>query len=504
MIPFWRGSLRTITVFSLIVWAVCDLWAGKISIGTGDKFRGLELSGLQATADRDGTMALRLADNRYRQTANTDLLLHFDSLPGNSRSWRQNNYLIDSSETPLDRSAPRSGSGCARYVLPSHRTLLKAQRGSLLAETADLGSFTFEFFIYPYSIASAEVVFSHYGTWMNRSGKAVSGGIRCLFHRGRIRWEFVRFFRDADRKMYRTVIQTPQSVALREWSHIAVSFNHFTGKLVLRVDGEEQAVQWTTDTGSYGGSPLIPAFHPRLKQAAVIGGSFRGKLDEFRISSTARTGFRINRYFDKPGSAVSPVYDLKNGLAALKRVSWSAETPSGSAVLMEYRLAPRPFRRNDKTHKWIRVANGQSSFSNSQGRYLQWRVKLIGVERGRVTPLLREVNWEYSLPETPIKPLGLKAVAGDGRITLSWLPNMDQISGYMIYIGTEKGEYLLPRTPVTVRLEQLDKDKPRFVLYGLENDRLYYISIRAFVGGDKRRLSQFSAEVFARPSFLLK
>lgn len=503
---FHRGvRVRRVAVLLFILAGLNPVAGGVLSAGRGDGFRGCVLSNVQAVADQDGTRAVRLADNRYRPDANTELLLHFDALRSTRTAWQYGKYTINTSQTPLDFAAPRTGSGCARYVIPSHRTLIQPGRGALLAETQDIGSFTFEFFIFPYSTASEEVVFERYGTWMDAQGRAVSGGIRCLFQEDRLRWEFVRFFRDLRGNMTRVEIETPRSLKLRAWQHIALSFSHFSGKMVLRVNGEETAVRWVTDSGVYGGSPLIPAFHARLSQPAVLGGSFRGKLDEFRISSVARVQFLIHPFVDLPGAVVSAVHDLRNNLAVLDRVDWSADNPAGSAVIVEYRISARPFRRNDAAPAWQRVLSGQRNFQGAaSGRFFQWRARLLGVEQGRFSPVLRDISWSYRLPDTPLAPVGLKAEAGDGRITLSWKPNMDGVAGYMIYLGTEKGEYLHPLTPITVRLEQLDRQNPRYVIYGLENDRLYYIAVRAFVGESSRRLSPFSMEVYARPSFLLK
>ena len=185
-------------------------------------------------------------------------------------------------------------------------------------------------------------------------------------------------------------------------------------------------------------------------------------------------------------------------------ISWRRIQPAGAGVpfCLNTGFSNRFFRQEDAQIPWIRVKSGERRFPEGRrGRYVQWRALLLGADSGRYSPLLSQVALRYSRARKLFRPAGLAAQAGDRRVVLRWTPNMDRIHGYRIYVGTKPGDYLY-RNPIRVPLSAINRSRPEFVVYGLENDRLYYFAITAYDRNGIGHESRFSREVYCRPSFL--
>jgi len=485
--------------------------------GLGDRFQGAAFENLRMVNDNDGTEALRLIDNEAAMDASVDLLLR-----GNSREEMYSPYYaIDAANVIIDTVLPLSGTGSMRFVQPEHRIVLTPRVGALLAETEDMGSFSIDFWIYPNARFDEEEVFSRYGSVVDENGRYVDAGMRIFFRNNRLTLSFRNIFRDTNGN-YRSVdISGETMCVLRQWQHVAFSYDSRTGKLSRLIDGIEDAVIWVCDTGRFGGSPMRAAFPQGFRRNAQIGGGFRGSLDSFRIRRIAWNNLNLGRYSEAPGHVTSRVVDMGTDNARLAAISWEADTPSGSAVFFEYRLSDTIFPANHPSMLWIRarnqseflagalgnpprgaplLANNGAGMEVPRGRYLQWRAILVGSERGRVTPILRSVRLAWDPSYKPQTPIDLRVHTGDRRVLLSWRGNLDRIAGYRIYIGNERGEYMHPDSPIDVPLELVNPRSPEYVLYNLENDRLYYFTVVAYTADGM--LSDFSGEVFARPSYL--
>jgi hypothetical protein len=473
-------------VYALSVW----------ESGMGDRFQGAAFENLRMVRDSDGTEALRLQDNEWQQDASVDLLLR-----GNSREEMYSPYYaIQAEDVIIDTVLPFMGTGSMRFVTPENRIILVPRPGALLAETEDMGSFSIDFWIYPIARYDEEDVFSRQGSVLDVNGRSYDVALRITFRKNRLVLVLRNIFRDAEGRFRDVEISGETMCVLKEWQHVAFSYDSLTGKLSRLVDGKEDGVIWVCDTGAWGGSPLRPAFPKELKRNAQIGGGFRGSLDSFRIRRAAWDNPNLGRFSESPGRVTSRVLDMGTQRARLASLSWDAETPAGSAVFFEYRIADSIFPANHPSLFWIRAKNGNEDVHAKEGRYLQWRATLVGSEQGRYSPLLKSVRLAWNAAYTPQVPVDLKVFPGDRRALLSWRGNMDDIAGYRIYIGNERGEYLHPSSPMDVPLDRVNRQRPEYALYNLENDRLYYFAVAAYTADGMQ--SGFSGEVYARPGEL--
>ena len=491
--------IGSVVVFIVSFAGVLDAQKSWIT-GRGDRFAGCRMQNSGLVRGRDGYFAVRLKHNQY-SGSKAELLLHFNRVR-NRRFPVSGSGSIAAQRVLVDRKRPFSGGGSAFFLWPAHYIDIRPGAGSLFLESTSIGSFSIEFRVYPFSNYNGEELFSRYGPFTLEDGRTLFGGMRCVFHRGRLRWIFRNFFRDTKGRARDVVITSRTRVSVRRWQHLAVTYNHFTGKLAILVNGVEDAVRWLTDSRVYGGTPYLAAFHRNLHTYPRIGRSFRGKMDEFRITRKAVRNFRVRRYLPGRGVVLSPVHDMGSSYSRLNLLEAKVSGRGGSAVLMEYRVSDRIFRKDDDRLPWIRVRNGERRFpSGRRGRYIQWRALLLGADGGRYSPQLSQVVVRYSPARKLFRPVGLIAGAGDRRVVLRWTPNMDRIHGYRIYVGTRPGDYL-HRNPIRVPLSAINRSRPEFVVYGLENDRLYYFAITAYDRNGLGHESRFSKEVYCRPSFL--
>ncbi|GEM_PF-5560779 len=461
--------------------------------GMGDRFIGASLDNLRLVNDTDGTEALRLADNQAEDDDSTDLLLH-----GNKPDdFRVKNYGIDSSSVVIDTILPLFGAGSMRFPGPDTRLLLTPRTGALLGEVTDMGSFTIDFWIWPYSQYDEEDVFSRYGNLLAADGRVLETGMRIFFRNNRLVFLLKNMLHGRGERVHDAELVGQRVSRLRVWQHVAFIYDDASGKLSRQVDGVEDGIVWLTDTGRQGGTPLRPAFLKGFRRQAQLGGGFRGRIEDFRIRRGAWVHSETGRYSTAIGRITSRVVDMGTDNAKMESVSWKSETPAGSAILLEYRISGEIFPADDGEIPWIRLRNPTTGFEIPRGRFVQWRAILVGSERGRYTPVLKSVRLVWDPAWRPDTPVQLTARPGDGRIILRWRANMDRIAGYRIYLGTERGEYLHPDSPIDVPLSRLDPANPSYTLRNLENDRLYYIVVTAYTKDGMQ--SGFSREVHARP-----
>ncbi|WP_036723517.1 S-layer homology domain-containing protein, partial [Paenibacillus forsythiae] len=103
-------------------------------------------------------------------------------------------------------------------------------------------------------------------------------------------------------------------------------------------------------------------------------------------------------------------------------------------------------------------------------------------------PLIVTANQTlYAKWEALKAPTGLKASAGDGKVTLNWTET-EGAEKYSIYAGTASGNYTLPAGSATLATYTFD---------GLSNGTVHYFTVTAWRGGQE---SAKSVEVNAAPA----
>ena len=137
---------------------------------------------------------------------------------------------------------------------------------------------------------------------------------------------------------------------------------------------------------------------------------------------------------------------------------------------------------------------------------------LFGTD-GLYTPTLHKLTVSFEPNMPPIRPILLAAEPVVGGIELKWVRNKEKdITGYNIYYGNRTGYYVGNEPRFVPALDQVSSDKASaleygeigdtrtFVLHGLKNEDVYFVSITAV--DEEGQESDFSRELIARPSNL--
>jgi hypothetical protein len=356
----------------------------------------------------------------------------------------------------------------------------------------------------------------------------------------------------------RIVIGELDPTPLNEWHHHAIHYDSRSGLITLRFDGRESNLYWATADNHEEGKLLEGRFSRHIGVPMTLGDHFLGYIDEFRISKGSRR-YTPGEYVvssradgnitddgipkDDKGSTsgegfiISDVIDLKNRGTKIVSVSWDSEEEMGTALRVFFRVSNEYFapncdyldpnaevdsndyvrgfiawRKTINPQPWVPVRSGEEISIHHKGRFLQWMVVLFGTE-GLYTPALHNLTISFEPNMPPTRPILLAANPVAGGIELKWVRNKEKdLEGYKIYYGNRSGYYVGNEPQFVPAVTQDDPestsalvhqdglDTRTFVLYDLENEDVYFVSITAV--DEEGQESDFSRELIARPSAL--
>lgn len=342
---------------------------------------------------------------------------------------------------------------------------------------------------------------------------------------------------------------------LNEWHHHAMQYDSKTGLITLRFDGRESNLYWATADRQEEGAILEGRFSRHIGVPMTLGDHFLGYIDEFRISRGNReytpgeyvvsgraddetTATRVSATrasSSERGFLISEVIDLKNRGTKINSITWDGEEENGTALRLFFRVSNEYFtpnsdyldpqedpdtddyirsfigwRKTVEPQPWIPVRSGEEISIHNRGRYFQWMAVLFGTD-GLYTPTLHKLTVSFEPNMPPIRPILLAAEPVAGGIELKWVRNKEKdITGYNIYYGNRTGYYVGNEPRFVPALDQVSSDKASaleygeigdtrtFVLHGLKNEDVYFVSITAV--DEEGQESDFSRELIARPS----
>ena len=505
----------------------------------------------------DGRPVYQLQDMTLQERgtgAVHDLVLSFNNSAEKLRNDDSGKYRIRRANFLSARPRGTFGKGCAHFYRKSHRVVVETEESLWLGRCGDLGSFTFEFRFQAASLADM--------TFFSRTG-FLSGsrrGIEIGITNGRVSGKFFQVFEDEKGNRKDIVISSRGKIRPRTWYHGALSFNRLTGKLSLHLNGRESHVRYITEDSIPGSQVLTPSFGHRSKEGqlvcieappAVIGLSFSGYIDEFRIaygdfSAVKEKSAPVHRRYEQvhvekrtpynvEGIITSPVYRFSDTGTRVLLFSWKDKLPQDTFLWMEFRISDHLFYGHDTKITWYRVKKNQRNIymkkapsgNYLRGRYYQWRAHLVPSPDGRFSPRLYNVSLRHQADPPPAVPLFIQVVAaGDEKIVLRWKKNTDSdLGGYRIHYGivpgrfdgiistlkgkvitntTSDGKYVRVTIDNSIINENKERDLRKILSFpGIKNTVLYYFAVSAYdtyrKGTPYSHESQLSKVVSARP-----
>jgi len=508
--------------------------------------------------DKTGTNRYLVSDLTYEKdgiTEKVDNVLSFNKPADRLLQDDTARYKIRYADYILLQNKGELGGGCAQFFRESHRVEMETTSDLWLGRCGDLDSFTIEFRFQSRALVDGSVIFSRIGHFTG--GRQ---GVEILVRNGRVVCQFHDMFEAPDGTRKTISLLKGKQVQPDRWYHFSVSYDRISGRLAKFLNGEEEEVRYITLDGTPCNGPYTAVFGERNDDGAytcldspvaVLGRSFIGLIDEFRITYTHiddlayRTAIALQNYknlgvigrlpYNTEGMITSPVYRFDNTGTGVQLFSWDSLLPEKTFIWFEFRLSDDLFYESDLKPRWYRVTRDQRNMylmKGEDGQYLrgkfyQWRAHLIVSPDGTASPELMNVRMDIKLDTPPTIPQLLQVVeTRDRSIKIKWKKNTDfDLRGYRIYYGVREGQYdgiistvrgkdinnsLSGSNFIEIEIdndiidENRNGDRRRLLTYPLiRNAVLYFFAVSAYdsykAGTPHNHESGLSSPVSARP-----
>ncbi len=440
--------------------------------------------------------SLGLKSSIYEPDKFTDLLIHFDDSGIYDAS---GNYMVESRITTTDmEKVMGNGSGVFRGAEES--VILYPGSESMFSNGLLLNSFSIEFWLKPSGFSEDSALISYQGTLRDKEGELVPQELICSMKNRKLTWEFTNlFYMNGENTNIKLSGLT--SIIPGIWHHHLLRFDSSSGLIEYLVDGELEAVQYSSKSGVEDGSIHFPLISLSGATKLTLGKNFTGYMDEIRVSKSFIQNPVLFRYQGTRGSAVSQIVDLGRLDSKLEKIIVEHEIPGDSAIFFHYNISNKLEDMFDET-KWMDFFPAERLLYNNRGRYLRIKLEIRPDGEEILTPLVSDIQIRYEENLPPLAPAYLHAEGKNSSVILSW-PRMSEpdIEGYLLYYGTKKGEYfgsgaIEGASPLLVP----DKNITSLTVHGLNNGELYHFAIAAYDSAGTKYPGKFSNEITSRPA----
>jgi hypothetical protein len=441
-----------ILLFSLFLLPICALRAEIHEEGTQKSplFRLFRTNGIRIVTDRDRTRDLLLDIPDHHADPDNLLYLDFETKIPAILTDATGHYSIRSSGY-LRTERMRVGTSAAHFSRIDNRVEIEAPAG-VWPNTGILGDFTIETWLHPLFLYRKNEIYKRIGLH-----EGLRRGIDLYIENGVLNCDFLNLLHDTAGEVYTYRLSSRSRIKTDEWVHLAVSYEASTGRLNLLINGKEERVLHAKD----GGQIFEMYFHPKDRSPMLIGSTYSGILDDFRIIQRAtheepnpvHTSYEPLKFdpvslttTQRSGSVLSEVIALTP--SRYGRLTYKSEEPAGSVLNFWVRYSDRNFAPDtpESTLRWNRIEKSTDDIPPFS--YIQWRAELKADPNGLSTPVLKEVSLKYRAVQMPAPPTELRVIpelTGNGRVCLEWRNNpeimLNNNGAYSIYYGIRPGEY---------------------------------------------------------------
>ena len=188
---------------------------------------------------------------------------------------------------------------------------------------------------------------------------------------------------------------------------------------------------------------------------------------------------------------------LSNG-SMINSIDTIMNVPEQTSIEYFIRSGDNYYNWTSEYPEWKPFESGQE-LNAITGLYFQISAVLYPDGNGHTSPSITQMTINYAELDPPLPPHSVRAVAGNGCVTLNWSFSVDDTTGgYYIYYGNRPGEYL-GRVAVEGASPIKVGNTTSYTVTGLENGKIYYFAIATWSALDDRIVGNLSKEVYARP-----
>ncbi len=451
-----------------------------------------------------GGQDVMLAQDESEITSLYDLYLGFDD--GDFT----NNYITIKNTYETNFLQRRKGKHSAKFISGGNSIMLFPTDESILKKNlSGTQNFTISFQLFPYRIGEGtQRIVAYEGFFTDELLGNQSVGFTITIENGVIYYHFENFFMDSEGTHYSFTLREKEPVVDVKWEMHTVVVDSANNVIKVYRNNEEQDIVFIRQNRKFNGNQLYLSdrFREIKNIPLTLGQNGVFSLDEFYIYKEAITNF-MEHTPNKKLFFETEVFNVSKNTSYLYEMDVSASSQKENYRLA-YRFNDRFFLPDNKTIPWVYVDTAKKNFppSYKTGKFLQWRVEYFTpTQASDEIFYIDNIFANYKETTNPGTIKINHIIARDGSIEISWrtLPS-DLIESYEIYYGYAPNNYFgkaefSPESPISINIEKSSVSHDvQYTLEGLDNERPYYISIRAKdVYG---QYGSFSPEIVSRPS----
>ncbi len=456
-----------------------------------------DVSAMEGVTSHPGKKAypdMVLQGSRYRVDKDTDLLIHFDTGINDATD----RYGTDPGTIRISRRFTAMGRGSGIFTNDGQGIQLIPKKDSYFAPGNTGDSFSMEFWLNPAYAADNEEIISFRSSRKNRKDQIVPQEVTCYIEGRKLKWSFKNFFFDPVKFTSSVTLEGQDSIIPDEWHHHMLVFHSSNGLLEYYMDNKLEGITYATASGTDDNAPLVPVVGTIIQGSFHLGKNFTGFMDELRIEKKIVKNPVLSEFQNDSGSFTTTLFDMGRGGSELEKIHVDADIPDNSAVRSYYRVYTNFKQTLESPPPWMPFIPGTFITKMNTGRFFEIRLKMYANGTGTLSPEIHSIQAVYDKNLPPLAPLSLKAVPGNGSVTLYW-KNIGEadIQGYLIYYGTKSGVYF--NDDAQEGASPIPVSGGSYTLHGLTNGTLYYFAVAAFDKAGASFPGAFSKEISIRP-----
>ena len=465
------------------------------------------LSAVSVREPQTNRQAATVPESLIGPEDDVDLLIRFDA----DGEAPEGNYRLIDGTVVTSADDKKAGAASGRFYVDQSALSLQPLTKAVFASENEPGSFTIRFFIKPTVVENNEILI-YWSNTIQNGGRFDYQSVICGIEDRRLVWNFERLFKNAAPQIE---VKGKSKIKAGEWSFHSLSYNRDLNFLEYSMNGRAERIVYLSPEGSESGIDTPPVTGSRPHSVLTVCRRFSGKMDELMILNQATDSPAVPQLLKDEGRILFRCIDTGYSNSLIENIVTDFRTDGNSAVNGYFRISESrldSIRWNEAKidgsdgyfngNGWIPFRSDDFP-QNVRGRYLQVAVQLLPDTVEGISPQFKSADVVYEPNLPPLPPIALTATAGNGAVTLDWIPAVDiRTRGYRISYGTAPGRYTdftdIENPPFTPNRHQ------QFTVTGLRNDVLYYFSVQAFDGAPVRQYGEFSEEISARPGLIHK
>ncbi|QFP41888.1 fibronectin type III domain-containing protein [Borrelia miyamotoi] len=502
--------MRLIIIFFLFCLFIFSVFSQelKLILDAKDGFKFIqEAHNISFARDSRGVLGIYL--DRYKG------ILDFDNIDLRLEMEKDNivkdaalNYFVDSDNAKISNFFHNiSGSSLIFYSSRNTVKLRPLTKKAFFYSGNVISDFTIQFWAYRSTSVTGEVIVSWNG-YKNVKGVWLDQAIRLESEGGTFVWNFNNVFLNDNGEPIRIKMKSDDDFIPKEWHLHTVRYRQKDGLLEYLIDSKPQAIEYVTADKKEGSGYLL-----NIGDFIdfTLGQYFTGAIENFEIHKSFEEVH--NAFFSKSkGYIITEPIKLSKDYSQILSIEFDSVKPKDTDIVYYYRLDNKVFygkNENGEIKKnlmgdWIHFEPKNEFPKFNISKYIQIKVEFYPSGVPLESPALYNMIITYIPEAAPFPPLITKAVPGSGEVLIEWFPVINaNIGGYYIYVGSSPGNYhgkvgSVFRSPIDVG------NQTSFRITGLENGRLYYISVASYNLDKSVNEASFSKEIAVRPMELFK